>query len=146
MLLIIIILISMNGCARQDIVIEYDVYFEYYLDKDYQYVIAGFPEEGKQQIELTIPETFNGKKVKRIGSYLYNNLESEKLERIYLYHVVYIEADDFNLCPNFKNLCIWEKNHFKKLYFCILLITLYDGASYGSGVLFIRRHYLHKRK
>ena len=58
-----------------------------------------------------------GKKVKRIGSYLYNNLESEKLERIYLYHVVYIEADDFNLCPNFKNLCIWEKNHFQEIVF-----------------------------
>ena len=50
MLLIIIILISMNGCARQDIVIESDVYFEYYLDKDYQYVLAGFTEEGKHKL------------------------------------------------------------------------------------------------
>ena len=64
MLLIIIILISMNGCAPQNKVIESDQYFEYYLDNDDQYVIAGFTEEGKQQIELTIPETFNGKKLK----------------------------------------------------------------------------------
>ena len=112
MLLIIIILISMNGCAPQNKVIESDQYFEYYLDNDDQYVIAGFTEEGKQQIELTIPETFNGKKIKRIGSYFYNNLESEKLERIYFYHVIHVEAEDFKLCPNFKKLMYLGKEPF----------------------------------
>lgn len=114
MLLIIIILISMNGCAPQNKVIESDQYFEYYLDNDDQYVIAGFTEEGKQQIELTIPETFNGKKIKRIGSYFYNNLESEKLERIYFYHVIHIEAEDFKLCPNFKKLMYLGKEPFPR--------------------------------